>query len=132
MLPATAVRNAGIEGRFKEYPKLRKLVETHSKLVEAAAHPPTYLQADLLQSLQPYRRGEFPQDHFHLNQLLPIKYDVVLIDAPLECYQWEELPDAPTLNPSGVGPDHLLSHSAFWTWDQMAALPIPQLVAKER
>ncbi|KDN39256.1 MT-A70-domain-containing protein [Tilletiaria anomala UBC 951] len=134
VLPASAVRNPSIESRFIEYPKLRKLVEIHGQLVELIAHPPTYLKADLLQSLAPATRFDpavDPSHHFHLNHLLPIKYDVVLIDPPLESYQWEAAPTAPSLNASGCGPKHLKSAGAFWSWDQIANLPVPQLVAKE-
>ncbi|KAN0065563.1 regulatory protein [Thecaphora frezii] len=199
-LPGDAVRNPHQETRFDEYPKLKRLVQIKDSLVTLAAHPPTYLCADLRQSLIPYhasaaRRGrqnhlqpnqqpaasagpsrtgatfkstmpqsphpisselqngagrddvldaspsvgkaetateeveattavsgtadESPRAAFHLGSLMPIKYDVVLIDPPLETYEWEEIP-----SPGGAG-------CGSWSWDEIAALPVPQVAAKE-
>ncbi|KAK0556191.1 regulatory protein [Tilletia horrida] len=82
---------------------------------------------------------------FHLAGLMPIKYDVVIIDPPLEVYDWEGVPsrksgasglDGPPQQASsaqqggtatGVSPDP----KQTWTWDEIASLPIPQLTAKE-
>ncbi|KAK0564107.1 regulatory protein, partial [Tilletia horrida] len=77
---------------------------------------------------------------FHLSQLMPIKYDVVIIDPPLEIYDWEGVPSlksgrsgldevSPSLQQqqSDAPPDPKQS----WTWDDIAKLPIPQLTAKE-
>ncbi|EPQ30636.1 uncharacterized protein PFL1_01537 [Pseudozyma flocculosa PF-1] len=163
-LPGNAVRNPHDASRFDEYPKLKRLVQIKDSLVTLAAHPPTYLCADLRQSLAPYtgtgaRRGRqqqgghpvttsapasgsatpqgapahvmppsgqqpgpspnpaAPRD-FHLGTLMPVKYDVVLIDPPLASYEWEGVP-----SPSGG--------VATWTWDEIAALPVPQVAAKE-
>ncbi|CAD6974166.1 unnamed protein product [Tilletia controversa] len=76
---------------------------------------------------------------FHLSALMPIKYDVVIIDPPLEVYDWEGVPtrksgasglDGPQIpfaQTSAAAPDP----KQTWTWDQIANLPIPQLTAKE-
>ncbi|KAI3485452.1 hypothetical protein L1887_51195 [Cichorium endivia] len=112
-LPSNAVRNPDASTRFDEYPKLKRLVELKDALVTRAAHPPTFLHADLRPSLLPFRDPR-TVGKFHLGSLIPIKYDVVLIDPPLEAYAWEATPTAPT-----------------WTWGEIAALPIPNLAAKE-
>lgn len=106
-LPSNAVRNPHLSTRFDEYPKLKRLVQLKDSLVTRVAHPPTYLKADLRK--------------FNLGSLIPVKYDVVLIDPPLEAYEWEGTPTAST---SQVG-------KSTWTWDEVASLPIPQLAAKE-
>ncbi len=107
------MRNPDASTRFDEYPKLKRLVELKDALVTRAAHPPTFLHADLRPSLLPFRDPR-TVGKFHLGSLIPIKYDVVLIDPPLEAYAWEATPTAPT-----------------WTWGEIAALPIPNLAAKE-
>ncbi|KAL9932988.1 hypothetical protein V8E36_008243 [Tilletia maclaganii] len=72
---------------------------------------------------------------FHLSALMPIKYDVVIIDPPLEVYDWEGVP---TRRSGASGLDSSASSSSTppdpnqtWTWDELAQLPIPQLTAKE-
>ena len=173
-LPGNAVRNPGEETRFDEYPKLKRLVQVKDSLVTSVAHPPTYLCADLKESLVSFTgpshrqsrhsaqgsqthsshssrtpsASQTPQNQaielepdstidrsdankddsansispasFHLTSLTPIKYDVVLIDPPLETYEWEAIPNSA---PSAGRP---------WTWDEIAALPVPQVAAKER
>lgn len=114
-LPGNAVRNPHAESRFEEYPKLQRLVQLKDSLVTSIAHPPIYLQADLRPSLQSFRLAR-PPDTFHLGSLIPVKYDVVLIDPPLEAYEWEGKPT---------------SVCETWSWDDIAALPVPQVAAKE-
>lgn len=81
------------------------------------------MQADLLPSTKPsphqpsVPRG--PDAPFHLSSLLPIKYDAVIIDPPLESYEWEGVARSGS------------SANEVWSWDQIAALPIPQIMAKE-
>ncbi|MCO5590184.1 hypothetical protein L7F22_044153 [Adiantum nelumboides] len=125
-LPGNAVKNPFKTSRFEEYPKLRNLVDTKAKLLDEISIPPTYLQADLLQSIKPYTHGQITTDSaeqieapFHLSSLLPIKYDVVIIDPPLEAYEWESIPT------NGE------ESKQVWSWEQIAALPIPQIMAKE-
>lgn len=137
-LPGGAVRNASLPGRFAEYPKLRRLVEAQQQLVRCHAHPPVYATADLrasLRRLPPPASADAPPP-FHLGALLPVKYDVVLIDAPLETYHWEALPTArsvfPQRMPDGENERLRFPEDQFWSWEQLAGLPIPQLAAKER
>ncbi|TKY86022.1 hypothetical protein EX895_004847 [Sporisorium graminicola] len=123
-LPGNAVRNPSSSSRFQEYPKLQRLVQLKDALVTRVAHPPTYLQADLRPSLGPFRDPSRSADQFHLGSLIPVKYDVVLIDPPLEAYEWEASPAASTSALSS-------SADATWSWEEIAALPVPQLAAKE-
>lgn len=57
---------------------------------------------------------------FHLLQLLPIKFDVIVIDPPLEAYEWEETPCSSK------------ESGRTWSWRDISELPIPNLAAKER
>lgn len=138
------------------YPKLKRLVALKNALVTSVAHPPTFLRADLRQSLGPpsnaSRRnlsgprgaasalqgensgasgtitpagvlGSAPsRESFHLASLLPIKYDALLIDPPLEIYEWESPTSAVDTGPGTGG---------TWSWADVAALPVPLLAAKE-
>jgi len=96
--PQNMLQGVALEERFSEYPKLQKLITLHSDLVADHAHPPTYLEADLRS--------------FELPSLLPVKYDCILIDPPLEEYTKSHPTHAP---------------SKPWTWDEIAELPIPQI-----
>lgn len=90
-LPADAIRNPYLEGRFSEYPKLLRLVELKRTLVDNCAAPPTYLCADLKDSTAAPPSSP-NTSRFHLTTLVPVKYDVVLIDPPLASYggfSWE-------------------------------------------
>ncbi|CAO1616261.1 unnamed protein product [Parajaminaea phylloscopi] len=121
-LPANAVRNRQLATRFEEYPRLRRLLECKRQLLDSTACPPTYLGADLRHSLAPppppalHGRGDF-----HLATLIPVKYDVVLIDAPLSCYDWNSVPSSSNLESEQV-----------WSWQDISELPISLLAAKER
>uniref|UniRef100_V5E6M5 Uncharacterized protein n=1 Tax=Kalmanozyma brasiliensis (strain GHG001) TaxID=1365824 RepID=V5E6M5_KALBG len=121
LLPGNAVRNPSSSSRFDEYPKLKRLVQLKDSLVTYVAHPPTYLQTDLRPSLGPFRDATRSTEQFHLGSLIPVKYDVVLIDPPLEAYDWEAPPASST---SGAA-------NSTWSWEEIAALPVPQLAAKE-
>lgn len=68
------------------YPRLQRLLELKRQHVDASASPSTYLAADLRQSLTPPPPSHLTGGPFHLATLIPVKYDVVLIDAPLSCY----------------------------------------------
>ncbi|SPO32306.1 related to KAR4 - transcription factor required for gene regulation in response to pheromones [Ustilago trichophora] len=128
-LPGNAVRNPSSSSRFDEYPKLKRLVQLKDSLVTRVAHPPTYLQTDLRPSLEPFRDPSRSADQFHLGSLIPVKYDVVLIDPPLEAYEWEATPTAST---SASPLDRKCTGAAStWTWEEIASLPVPQLAAKE-
>jgi N6-adenosine-specific RNA methylase IME4 len=123
-LPGNAVCNPYKASRFIEYPKLKRLIEIKSGLLSSISHPPVYLQTDLLHSLQapPTSATTSATSSFHLAKLLPIKYDVVIIDPPLESYDWESVPELGSENKS---------RNQLWSWDQIASLPIPQIMAKE-
>ncbi|KAE8233356.1 hypothetical protein CF326_g1605 [Tilletia indica] len=90
-------------------------------------------------SAQPHTAQIPAPQPFHLSGLMPIKYDVVIIDPPLEVYDWEGIPTRKS-GASGLdGPQNPFAPSSAappdpkqtWTWDQIANLPIPQLTAKE-
>lgn len=116
-LPGNAVCNPHHFSRFEEYPKLKRLIEVKSDILASISHPPVYLPVDLLHSInEPISTLESP---FHLTRLLPIKFDVVIIDPPLESYEWESVPSGGKKS------------AQIWSWDQVAALPIPQIMAKE-
>lgn len=71
------------------YPRLRHLLDLKRDLINASAIPPTYLCADLRDTLgppPPVKAAQSPGSPFHLATLMPVKYDVVLIDPPLNCY----------------------------------------------
>lgn len=69
--------------------------------------PPTYLQADL---------RSYP-----LTDLLPTKFDCILIDAPLEEY-------SNTYPTRCSGPsDFKDGDRSYWTWEELGELPIPQV-----
>lgn len=123
-LPGNAVKNPLKSSRFEEYPKLRNLIDAKARLLDEISIPPTYLQADLLHSIKPYAQATNDSSEqsglqFHLSSLLPIKYDVLIIDPPLEAYEWESVPS------NGE------KSKQVWSWEQIAALPIPQIMAKE-
>ncbi|CCF54297.1 hypothetical protein NDA11_003171 [Ustilago hordei] len=124
LLPGNAVRNPSSSTRFDEYPKLKRLVQLKDALVARVAHPPTYLRVDLRPSLEPFRDPSRSTATFHLGSLIPVKYDVVLIDPPLEAYEWEAYASASTSASTGA-------QASTWSWEEIAALPVPQLAAKE-
>jgi N6-adenosine-specific RNA methylase IME4 len=114
-LPGNAVCNPEKSNRFQEYPKLKRLVEIKSDILASVSHPPIYLQADLSSSTTVSSSVEA----FHLAHLLPIKFDVAIIDPPLESYEWESVPSGGE------------EARRVWSWEQVAALPVPQIMAKE-
>lgn len=95
------------------YPKLAKLLSLHSELVKQHSSSPTILQANLR--------------NYDLTQLLPTKFDCILIDPPLEEYAR----DYPTrLDLSSPSSSSTLSDSKpYWTWEDLANLPIPAIAA---
>ena len=84
-------------------------------MVERMATPATYLQTDLRASL-PDAANKSPS--FRLHDLLPIKYDVIIVDPPLASYDWDLPCESPEPHP--------------WSWEELAALPIARIAAKER
>ncbi|CAH8619826.1 unnamed protein product [Dicrocoelium dendriticum] len=96
--PQNFIRDTGLRNRFEEYPKLRELIRLKDDLIQSRGFPPMYLQADL--------------KTFDLTKL-KTKFDVVLIEPPLEEY-------------------HRMNGALFdqhWTWDEIERLEIEQIVA---
>ncbi|CAG8521578.1 10963_t:CDS:2 [Scutellospora calospora] len=89
--PQNFIRDTELSQRFDEYPKLKELTKMKDSLVKSMATPPTYLKADLRT--------------FDLKSL-GIKFDVILIDPPLE----EKSPLV-----AGTNPD-------YWTYDEIISL----------
>uniref|UniRef100_A0A8C6WS12 N(6)-adenosine-methyltransferase non-catalytic subunit METTL14 n=1 Tax=Neogobius melanostomus TaxID=47308 RepID=A0A8C6WS12_9GOBI len=97
--PQNFIRDVGLADRFEEYPKLRELIRLKDELISATNTPPMYLQAD--------------PETFDL-QDLKCKFDVILLEPPLEEYYRE----------SGI------SHTErFWTWDDIMKLEIEEISA---
>uniref|UniRef100_A0A3B3ZBL7 N(6)-adenosine-methyltransferase non-catalytic subunit METTL14 n=1 Tax=Periophthalmus magnuspinnatus TaxID=409849 RepID=A0A3B3ZBL7_9GOBI len=97
--PQNFIRDVGLADRFEEYPKLRELIRLKDELISTTNTPPMYLQAD--------------PETFDL-QDLKCKFDVILLEPPLEEYYRE----------SGI------SHTErFWTWDDIMKLEIEEISA---
>lgn len=92
------------------YPQLQRLHDAKAAATDATAGPATYLRTDLRASLPGHTKG----GNVTINDLLPVKYDVIIIDPPLQTYAWD----------SATG-------SHCWSWDEVATLPVPRLAAKE-
>lgn len=86
--PQNFIRDVGLADRFEEYPKLRELIKLKDDLIAETATPPMYLKTDLL--------------NFNLKELNS-KFDVILIEPPLEEYQR-------TCGATNV---------QLWNWDQV-------------
>jgi N6-adenosine-specific RNA methylase IME4 len=97
--PQNFIRDADINERFEEYPKMKELIRLKEELIKLRATPPFYIRADL--------------KTFDLTSL-GTKFDVILIDPPLKEYymrraelvhtKWNEPP--------------------FWTYEEIANLNI--------
>lgn len=97
--PQNFIRDYELHDRFEEYPKLKELIRLKDELIAQTATPPMYLKCDLKQSCQ-------------LRQL-DCKFDVILIDPPLEEYQRTQ----------GV------TKSKFWSWEDLMHLEIEEIAA---
>ena len=97
--PQNFIRDYELHDRFEEYPKLRELIRLKDELIARTATPPMYLKSDLNQ-------------HGSLRQLNS-KFDVILIDPPLEEYQRTQ----------GV------TKTKFWSWDDIMHLEIEEIAA---
>uniref|UniRef100_A0A672RBF8 N(6)-adenosine-methyltransferase non-catalytic subunit METTL14 n=1 Tax=Sinocyclocheilus grahami TaxID=75366 RepID=A0A672RBF8_SINGR len=95
--PQNFIRDGGLADRFEEYPKQRELIRLKDELIAATNTPPMYLQAD--------------PDTFDLRDL-KCKFDVILIEPPLEEYYRE----------SGI-----IANERFWTWDNIMKLNIEEI-----
>lgn len=97
--PQNFIRDYELHDRFEEYPKLKELIRLKDELIAQTATPPMYLKCDLNQSI-------------HLRQL-NCKFDVILIDPPLEEYQRTQ----------GV------TKTKFWSWESLMQLEIEEIAA---
>lgn len=86
--PQNFIRDVGLADRFEEYPKLRELIKLKDDLISETATPPMYLKTDLAT--------------YNLKDL-NCKFDVILIEPPLEEYQR-------TCGATNV---------QLWNWDQV-------------
>ncbi|KAB7501519.1 UNVERIFIED_CONTAM: hypothetical protein RMT77_006286 [Armadillidium vulgare] len=96
--PQNFIRDVGLADRFEEYPKLRELIRLKDELIASTASPPMYLQTDL---------------HTYDLSELPTKFDVILVEPPLEEYQ----------HTYGV------TNLESWDWEQIMNLDIAQVAA---
>lgn len=97
--PQNFIRDYELHDRFEEYPKLKELIRLKDELIARTATPPMYLKCDLRQS------GQLRQ--------LDCKFDVILIDPPLEEYQRTQ----------GV------TKTKFWSWESLMHLEIEEMAA---
>ncbi|KAK2726365.1 N6-adenosine-methyltransferase non-catalytic subunit-like [Artemia franciscana] len=95
--PQNFIRDVGLADRFEEYPKLRELIRLKDELIAKTATPPMYLKCDL-RTYDLKRLGS--------------KFDVILIEPPLEEYQRSR----------GV------TNIDFWNWDQINNLNVSELI----
>lgn len=95
--PQNFIRDVGLADRFEEYPKLRELIKLKDDLIAQTATPPMYLRCDLA-------KFDFKE--------LGTKFDVVLIEPPLEEYQ------------RSLG----VTNMEFWNWEQIMNLDIGEVV----
>lgn len=97
--PQNFIRDYELHDRFEEYPKLKELIRLKDELITRTATPPMYLKCDLRQT------GQLRE--------LNCKFDVILIDPPLDEYQRTQ----------GV------TKTKFWSWDSLMHLPIEDIAA---
>ncbi|XP_046859175.1 N6-adenosine-methyltransferase non-catalytic subunit-like isoform X1 [Xenia sp. Carnegie-2017] len=99
--PQNFIRDVGLADRFDEYPKLKELIRLKDEIIAKRATPPMYLQCNL--------------ESFDLRDL-ECKFDVILLDPPLEEYQRR-----------GSG----ISHNwRPWDWDEIMKLSIEEVAAQ--
>eukprot|EP00730_Choanoeca_flexa_P007724 TRINITY_DN12383_c0_g1_i8.p1 TRINITY_DN12383_c0_g1~~TRINITY_DN12383_c0_g1_i8.p1 ORF type:complete len:420 (+),score=104.78 TRINITY_DN12383_c0_g1_i8:188-1447(+) len=91
--PQNFIREWNPQDRYKDYPKLRKLMQLKGELTRLRATPPMYHNVDL-------RTFDF--------KTLPMRFDVIYIDPPLPEYQ-RRAPGAKLLYDP-------------WTWQQIRSL----------
>ncbi|XP_014283040.1 N6-adenosine-methyltransferase non-catalytic subunit isoform X1 [Halyomorpha halys] len=96
--PQNFIRDVGLADRFEEYPKLRELIKLKDDLIAQTATPPMFLKCDL--------------ETFNIKDLNN-KFDVILVEPPLEEYQ----------RTMGV------TNIKLWSWDQVMQLDIGEVAA---
>lgn len=87
--------------RFEEYPKLKELIRLKDELISQTASPPMYLKSDL--------------KTFNLKDM-GCKFDVILIEPPLEEYQ------------RSLG----VTNVDFLSWDQVPVAHKNSFVGKQK
>ncbi|KAG1668004.1 N6-adenosine-methyltransferase non-catalytic subunit [Nymphon striatum] len=97
--PQNFIRDVGLADRFEEYPKLKELIKLKDELISKTATPPMYLKCDLM--------------NYNLKDL-NCKFDVILIEPPLEEYQ----------RTAGV------TNMNFWSWNDIMNLDIGEVAAQ--
>ncbi|XP_038061357.1 N6-adenosine-methyltransferase non-catalytic subunit-like [Patiria miniata] len=97
--PQNFIRDVGLADRFEEYPKLKELIRLKDELIAQTNSPPMYRHCDL--------------ETFDLAELNH-KFDVILVDPPLEEYRHRP----------GV-----MTNQKFWSWDEIMRLEIPAIAA---
>ncbi|KAG9509577.1 N6-adenosine-methyltransferase non-catalytic subunit [Fragariocoptes setiger] len=97
--PQNFIRDIGLHDRFEEYPKLKELIRLKDELIARTATPPMYLKCDL-------RQFDFRE--------LECKFDVILIEPPLEEYQRTQ---------------GRVTNTDFWSWDEIMKLRIEEVAA---
>ncbi|XP_022909160.2 N(6)-adenosine-methyltransferase non-catalytic subunit METTL14 [Onthophagus taurus] len=101
--PQNFIRDVGLADRFEEYPKLRELIKLKDELISKTASPPMYLKCDLTS--------------FDLKTTLTAsKFDVILVEPPLEEYQRTTMGSA--------------TNRQFWSWDQIMNLDVGEVAAQ--
>jgi N6-adenosine-specific RNA methylase IME4 len=103
--PQNFIRDTNLLARFDEYPKLKELTKLKDERVRARSFAPLGIKADL--------------KTFDLRSL-ECKFDVVLIDAPLEEY----VRRSPQLVGAAKSKDDV-----SWTFEQIGAIPIDEIAA---
>ncbi|GBM29642.1 N6-adenosine-methyltransferase non-catalytic subunit [Araneus ventricosus] len=96
--PQNFIRDVGLADRFEEYPKLKELIRLKDEVIAATATPPMYLKCDL--------------ETFDFREL-NCKFDVILVEAPLEEYQRT----------------YGMTNMKFWTWEEIMKLEIEEVAA---
>lgn len=99
--PQNFIRDTGMSERFEEYPKLKELIRLKDEQIKERATPPMYLKTDL--------------STFDLNSV-GTKFDVILIDPPLEEYQRRA---------SGIA-----FNWSPWDWEEIMNLKIEDISAQ--
>ncbi|XP_025018065.1 N6-adenosine-methyltransferase non-catalytic subunit [Tetranychus urticae] len=97
--PQNFIRDVGLAERFDEYPKLKELIRRKDERIRETNTKPMYLKCDLRE--------------FSLKDL-KCKFDVILIEPPLEEYQ----------RTRGA------TNMDFWNWEEIEKLAIEDIAAQ--
>lgn len=97
--PQNFIRDVGLTDRFEEYPKLKELIRLKDELISKTATPPVYLKSDL--------------KDFNMRDL-NCKFDVILIEPPLEEYERS----------------HGVTNTDFWPWEDVMKLELEEVAAQ--